>query len=104
LRGGELSCTDLGFHLGIVHNGYDGAVKSVTTYNKTCKLVRPARSHSDQAEYNHTILDFADTGLEVIQGHIADLIFEIGEIHGEGCGGCQSRHVGEMMISAESRQ
>jgi hypothetical protein len=93
VHGGKLSCTDLGFHLGIVHNGYDGAVKSVTTQRKTYKLLCPARLHSDLAELEPTILDFADTGLEVIQGHIADLIFEIGEIHGEGCGGCHSGHV-----------
>jgi hypothetical protein len=41
-------------------------------------------THSDQAELKLTILHLANTGLEVIQGHVADLIFEVGEIHGEG--------------------
>lgn len=40
--------------------------------------------HSDQAEFKLTILHLANTGLEVIQGHVADLVFEVGEIHGEG--------------------
>ena len=31
-----------------------------------------------------TILHLANTRLEVIQGHVADLVFEVGEIHGEG--------------------
>lgn len=41
-------------------------------------------THSDQAEFKLTILHLANAGLEVIQGHVADLIFEVGEIHGEG--------------------
>lgn len=41
-------------------------------------------THSDQAEFTLTILHLANTGLEVIQGHVADLLFEVGEIHGEG--------------------
>ena len=41
-------------------------------------------THSDQAEFKLTILHLANTGLEVIQGHVADLLFEVGEIHGEG--------------------
>lgn len=39
---------------------------------------------SDEAGFKLTVLYLADTGLEVIQGHVADLIFEVGEIHGEG--------------------
>jgi hypothetical protein len=39
---------------------------------------------SDQAGFTLTVLYLANTGLEVIQGHVADLIFEVGEIHGEG--------------------
>lgn len=32
----------------------------------------------------HTILNLANTRLEIVQGQIADLIFEVGEVHGEG--------------------
>ena len=39
---------------------------------------------SDQAGFRLTILYLANTGLDVIQGQVADLIFEVGEIHGEG--------------------
>lgn len=59
--------------------------------NQFPKLVRHMQgdsglfiTHSDQAGFKLTILNLANTGLEVIQGHVADLIFEVGEIHGEG--------------------
>lgn len=38
---------------------------------------------SDQTGFKLTILHLANTSLEVIQGDVADLLFEVGEIHGE---------------------
>ena len=84
-RRGERLYTNLGFHLGIVHDSYDGAAKSVSA------IVRHMQAdsgllimHSDPVGFELTILYLADTGLEVIQGHVADLLFEVGEVHGEG--------------------
>lgn len=64
---------------------------AMTESNQSPQIVRHMQAgsalfttHSDQAEFKLTILHLANPGLEVIQGHVADLVFEVGEIHGEG--------------------
>ena len=78
----EWAHTNLGLHLGIVHDGYDEAVSFHES--QTCAKPSCYAGYTGTKCGSRTILHLANTGLEVIQGHVADLVFEAREIHGEG--------------------
>lgn len=75
--------TNLGLHLGIVHNGYNGAVSlELPEWQDASRLQSRKDKRTD--ETGHTILNLAHACLEIIQGQVADLIFEVIQVHDEG--------------------
>lgn len=63
--------SDLGLHFGVIHDSYPIPIISDTAWLLMGKAIAVER----------TILNLANTGLEIVQGQVADLVFEAIEIH-----------------------